>query len=414
VVTATAAAVVAVPVLALLPVALGWPYPVAVAVALVLVLLPAVALLRRPAEPAGPSGAGNTGGAGTTDGARGTNGTDGAGGTNGTDGARALADPLLTVATAVLVAALVPALDWSAADRTASLVALAACAVLGTALARRLRPTGPVGAAAAVGTVLALGAEAAAATDTAGLPTPVVLLSVLAVAVAAAPVAAALRPAARLSRAVEGAGYGLAALALARLTPYPEPLVLGLSATAVTALGVALRADRRPAAGYAGTGLALLASWVQLALWHVHTPEPYSLPLAAVALAIGTARVRRVPATSSWVAHGPGLAAGLLPSVLALWQDGHWLRPLLLGTGALAVTLVGVRLRLQALLVLGGAALLAAAGHELAPAVVQVIGLLPRWVPPATAGLLLLALGARYEHRLHDARRLRRTLRQFR
>ncbi|WP_327412936.1 SCO7613 C-terminal domain-containing membrane protein [Streptomyces sp. NBC_01233] len=37
----------------------------------------------------------------------------------------------------------------------------------------------------------------------------------------------------------------------------------------------------------------------------------------------------------------------------------------------------------------------------------QVAGALPRWVPPALAGLLLLAVGATYEKRLRDARRLR-------
>jgi hypothetical protein len=45
--------------------------------------------------------------------------------------------------------------------------------------------------------------------------------------------------------------------------------------------------------------------------------------------------------------------------------------------------------------------------HELAPYVVQVVGALPRWVLPALAGLVLLALGATYEQRLRDARRLR-------
>ncbi len=71
------------------------------------------------------------------------------------------------------------------------------------------------------------------------------------------------------------------------------------------------------------------------------------------------------------------------------------------------MTRAGAHRRLQAPLLLGGAVLAAVALHELAPYVVQVAGALPRWVPPALAGLLLLAVGATYEKRLRDARRLR-------
>jgi hypothetical protein len=48
--------------------------------------------------------------------------------------------------------------------------------------------------------------------------------------------------------------------------------------------------------------------------------------------------------------------------------------------------------------------------HELAPYLTQVVGALPRWAPPALAGLVLLVLGATYEQRLRDARRLREAL----
>ncbi len=51
--------------------------------------------------------------------------------------------------------------------------------------------------------------------------------------------------------------------------------------------------------------------------------------------------------------------------------------------------------------------------HELAPTVVQVLGLVPRWVPLAAAGLLLLLLGATYEKRIDEARRLRDTVRSM-
>lgn len=187
-----------------------------------------------------------------------------------------------------------------------------------------------------------------------------------------------------------------------------------LALCAVVAAGTALRPDRRPAAGYLAAALFVLATWVRLYASDVTTPEAYTLPVTVPALVVGVLRRRGDPEASSWTAYGPGLAATLLPSLAAAWGDTHWLRPLALGTAALAVTLVGARLRLQALLVLGGAVLALDTLHELAPYIVQVVGALPRWLPPALAGLLLLALGATYERRLNDARRLRESLGRMR
>ncbi len=140
--------------------------------------------------------------------------------------------------------------------------------------------------------------------------------------------------------------------------------------------------------------LLVLATWVRLGASDVVIPEAYTLPVTVPALAIGVLRRRRDAEASSWTAYGPGLAATLLPSLIAAWGDQHWLRPLLLGAAALALTLTGARHRLQALLVLGSAVLALVALHELAPYVAQVVGALPRWLPPALAGLLLLAVGA--------------------
>ncbi|MGV9553817.1 SCO7613 C-terminal domain-containing membrane protein, partial [Streptomyces ardesiacus] len=63
---------------------------------------------------------------------------------------------------------------------------------------------------------------------------------------------------------------------------------------------------------------------------------------------------------------------------------------------------------------LGGGALALVTLHELAPYLAQVVGALPRWVPLALAGLLLLVLGATYEQRLREARRLRDALGRLR
>ncbi|WP_306335908.1 SCO7613 C-terminal domain-containing membrane protein [Streptomyces sp. KL118A] len=186
-------------------------------------------------------------------------------------------------------------------------------------------------------------------------------------------------------------------------------LALVLSLCGVIASGTALRADRH-AVGYAAGALFVLASWVRLAAWEVSAPEAYTLPVTVPALLVGLLRRRRDPALSSWTAYGPGLAVTLLPSLAAAWSDPHWQRPLLLGTVALALTLAGAHHRLRAPLALGGTVLALDALHELAPYIVQVVDALPRWLPPALAGLLLLAVGATYEQRLRDARRFRNAL----
>ncbi|MBT2445130.1 hypothetical protein J7E93_34620, partial [Streptomyces sp. ISL-36] len=204
----------------------------------------------------------------------------------------------------------------------------------------------------------------------------------------------------------------LAALGLATARPAVLALVLALGG--VIAAATAVRPERRRFASWTAAALFLLATWVRLAVWDVETPEAYTLPVTVPALVVGALRRRRDPEASSWTAYGPGLAATLVPSLVAAWADPHWTRPLLLGAAALVVTLLGARFRLQALLVLGGSVLALDALHELAPYVVQVVGALPRWLPPALAGVLLLAVGATYEQRLRDARRLRERLGRMR
>ncbi|MFH9296348.1 SCO7613 C-terminal domain-containing membrane protein [Streptomyces sp. NPDC017520] len=191
-------------------------------------------------------------------------------------------------------------------------------------------------------------------------------------------------------------------------------LALVLALCGVLAAGAAVRPERRPVAGYLAAALFVLATWVRLAASEVSFPEAYTLPVTVPALVVGVLRRRRDPEASSWTAYGPGLAATLLPSMAVAWTDTDWLRPLLLGAAALVITLLGARYRLQALLLLGGAVLALDGLHELAPYVVQVAGALPRWLPPALAGLLLLVVGATYEQRLRDARRLREALGRMR
>ncbi|WKD35579.1 SCO7613 C-terminal domain-containing membrane protein [Streptomyces xanthophaeus] len=269
------------------------------------------------------------------------------------------------------------------------------------------RPLRSGAAVCAVGYATGVLVAAGAVSDLAVVWWALPVLAVPALAAALGPRLGGVRLPVEIAAAVAGAvAVGLSAGRAGTLA-----LVLALAG--VVCAGAAVRPDRR-VLGWAAGALFAAATWVRLAEAGVSAPEAYTLPVTVPALVVGLLRRRRDPQASSWTAYGPGLAATLVPSLLAAWGDPGWVRPLLLGAAALAVTLLGARGRLQAPLLLGGAVLAAVALHELAPYVVQVAGALPRWVPPALAGLLLLAVGATYERRLRDARRLRAAIGRLR
>ncbi|MER5732552.1 hypothetical protein ABT084_30195 [Streptomyces sp. NPDC002138] len=303
----------------------------------------------------------------------------------------------------------VAALDGRAAT-FAVWAALGALCAAGAAYGRG--PLAPRAVATVVGTGYATGLllALAAVLELPARQWPLLVLLVPAAAALPGPRAGALR----IPLEAAGAAAGGLALVLALGAGEAPFLALVLGLAGVVCAGAAVRVDRR-AVGWAAGALFLAAAWVRLAASGVSVPEAYTLPVTVPALVVGWLRRRRDPAaSSSWATYGPGLAATLLPSLIAVWADPHWTRPLLLGLGSLAVTLAGARGRLQAPLVLGGVTLGLVALHELAPYVVQVVDALPRWLPPALAGALLLAVGATYEKRLRDARRLRTALGKLR
>ncbi|MER6096385.1 hypothetical protein ABT154_11130 [Streptomyces sp. NPDC001728] len=279
---------------------------------------------------------------------------------------------------------------------------LTGVAVLGTDTRRVVAACGAV--LTATGLVLSVAAAG-------GFEDHWTALALLLVPAATALVGAKARP---VAVAVEITGGAVGVLALGFAVSRPAFLALALALGGVIAAATAVRPERRRFASWTAAVLFLGAAWVRLAVWEVTAPEAYTLPVTVPALVVGFLRRRRDPEASSWTAYGPGLAATLLPSLVAAWTDPEWTRPLVLGLAALVVTLLGARFRLQALLVLGGGVLALDGLHELAPYVVQVVGALPRWLPPALAGLLLLAVGATYEQRLRDARRLRERLARMR
>nr|MDT0521442.1 hypothetical protein [Streptomyces sp. DSM 41633] len=324
----------------------------------------------------------------------------------GAAGVFALRSPARGAAIAAAVCALTGAANVSVGALDGRVASFAVWGLLGAACAagaaygpapRRVRAAAAV---CAVGYATALLVAAAAVTDLAVVWWALPVLAVPALAAASGPRLGAVRVPVEIAAAVAGA------LAVALSAGRAGTLALVLALAGVVCAGAAVRPERR-AVGWAAGALFAAASWVRLADAGVTMPEAYTLPVTAAALVVGFLRRRRDPQASSWTAYGPGLAATLLPSLLVALDDRSWVRPLLLGLAALALTLIGAQRRLQAPLLLGGAVLAVVAVHELAPYVVQVAGALPRWVPPALAGLLLLAVGATYEKRLRDARRLR-------
>ncbi|WP_405696165.1 SCO7613 C-terminal domain-containing membrane protein [Streptomyces sp. NBC_01185] len=323
--------------------------------------------------------------------------------------------PAGAVAVTCLVCALVGAVSVSLlglAAESATYVVLGVLLVLfaGSAAGSRVPAVRSVLACAAVLCALGVAGATGASLGWSAPHTAPLVLVVTAVTVL---LGARLRtPAVAVPVELTGAFAAVVAVCLAVTDAPFLALVLGLCG--VLAAATALRPERRRVAGCPAAGLFVAAAWVRLAASGVTDPEAYTLPVSLAAFVVGYLRRRRDPAASSWVAYGPALSMTMVPSLVVAWADPHWLRPLLLGIAALVVTLAGARLRLRAPLVLGGSVLALDGLHELAPHVVQVFDALPRWAPPALAGLLLLAVGATYEQRLRDARRVRESFGRMR
>lgn len=214
--------------------------------------------------------------------------------------------------------------------------------------------------------------------------------------------------AAGLATALVAAGCVLMA-AVATLVVAPEQIWLALAAAGSAAATTPDGPLRRPARPTA-ISLLFAAYWVRLALLGVTHPEAYTIPLGLALLAEGFLRRRADPETTSWAGYGAPLAVLLLPSLPLALSQGEPIRPGLLGAAAIATLLVGARFRLQAPLFLGAAVLATVGLVHLLPHLAPVYDAVPRWAVLGTAGVLLIVIGAGYERRLRDLKRLRRAV----
>lgn len=306
-----------------------------------------------------------------------------------------------------LLTLLLLSLSWTLSQEHANVAALMAVAVVAALVAAMARTQIPAVGATAVA-VSATGAFALALPLLSGARVEYAALAPLALAASVAVAAPRLRgplvPAAEIPAGL----WSVVALVLTITAGAPPELVaLMLAVIGVLALATAVRPGRRWCAPV-GVLLMVAALWRVLGAWEVYVPEAYTAPPAIAALVIGGEWSRKAVRTpSSWTAYGGGLALLFLPTViLVLWEDGMvWRVPTVLVLG-LAATVWGLRQRLQAVLVMGGLVLVATSLRAFGPPLWNLTTLVPNWVPFALAGVLLLAVGARYEASLERLRRL--------
>ncbi|GAB3323921.1 hypothetical protein GCM10027451_47820 [Geodermatophilus aquaeductus] len=281
-------------------------------------------------------------------------------------------------------------------DREAPLALLVLAAAVPAVLAAVLRP--PVRPAATAAALCAPGLAVLVALE-GGLLDPVPAALLLALTGATAFAVAALRAGTpeELAAAVPGTLAGLVAGGVAADAGAWGQMAIDLAVVGAAAGCYALVARRRPVAVLAVADL-VLAGWIAAAGADIRTPEVYTLPAAAGLLLLAVPALRA--GAASWAAEGPGLAVALLPSAVVVVAEPTAARLVVVVAAAAALTVAGTLTHRQAPFVVGAGALVVVVLGRLAP----YAPLVPRWVTLATAGLLLLVVGATYERRRQQAR----------
>ena len=179
--------------------------------------------------------------------------------------------------------------------------------------------------------------------------------------------------------------------------------------TTATALAVLSFTVRRPPLspivgwmGYAVAGVS--AAWT-ITVGRVDPFELVTVPLALGLLIHGWFRMRTTE-VRSWPALGPGLIVLLVPSLLADYGSSPLWRIVALGVVSIAVVIAGLRLRWQAPFVLGSVVLIWHAVAQLWPWIRDAYDAVPWWLWLGIGGTIMIALAARYERRIRNARTL--------
>ncbi len=191
---------------------------------------------------------------------------------------------------------------------------------------------------------------------------------------------------------LSGAVVIVLALRAAIVTDNAGVITAALIIAAVLSVVHAVRPERSWMVVVA-SGLFAAAVPVQLDEAGVELVEAYAAPMVAVAAVFGWYVHRENPSSSSWITWGPATAIALGPSLAVALGEDAGVRPLVLPVVAFVVVAVGAMLRKQAPVIIG-ALVVAAVGIDF---LITLAADLPRWIPFAFAGLLLLGLGANFE-----------------
>ncbi|GIE95895.1 SCO7613 C-terminal domain-containing membrane protein [Paractinoplanes rishiriensis] len=212
----------------------------------------------------------------------------------------------------------------------------------------------------------------------------------------------------REATTIEWSGYASAVLAGALAFDAPAHLAALLAAWGAVLGLAASRAGRTPRERrilfWTAVGFEIVGWWLFIALADVALPEAYTLPFAALALAVGVVESRHRTDLSSWAAYGPALLAAFVPTIgLVLAGDKSELREVLLLLGAVATLIAGSVYRQQAPVVVGAVATAFAAIHF-------AMTLVGPWLVLVPVGILLLVFGATNENRRRTREGLRDAL----
>ncbi|MDO9591504.1 MAG: hypothetical protein Q7J04_10210, partial [Microcella sp.] len=181
--------------------------------------------------------------------------------------------------------------------------------------------------------------------------------------------------------------------------------IVALPAVAAVGAWMLATSHLRAGATAAGAGVSALSAGL-LGLAEVVDPiELASLALAVALLAIGAVRLSEHPPARSWPWLAPGVGALLVPSLLAIDGAGEPLwRAVALGVVAASVFVLALRLKLQAPFVIGGVVLLVHLLVQSWPLLELVGEAVEWWIWLGLAGVVVVALAARYERRLKNVR----------
>ncbi|CAD5996146.1 SCO7613 C-terminal domain-containing membrane protein [Agreia sp. COWG] len=194
-------------------------------------------------------------------------------------------------------------------------------------------------------------------------------------------------------------------VALPGASAWPRLVIAG---AVLASVAIAAVWNTRPPLGRGSfiTALCVLAA-IGLTALVTRRADPVELatvPLAVALIGAGTITLARDRAARSWPALGPGLALLLAPSLLFDFGPNELWRVVTLGILAVGCVVIAVALRLQAPLVVGGSVLIVHALAQLWPWIQGLYSAVPWWLWLGIGGVLLIAVAARYEHRVRNLR----------